>query len=442
MQANATSGTITEVMERPETIRLTACSRPIDRTIRLPGSKSLTNRALLLAALAAGESTLKGILLAEDTRLMTDALRSLGVPIRIDESSHRAKVTGCAGRWPNSEASLFCGNAGTVIRFLTAACTIDQGSYRLDGVERMRNRPIGELVDALRELGATIGYEDRDGFCPLSVRGAGLRGGTLERASTVSSQYVSALLIAGALAANDVMLGFDHPLPSRPYVAMTLGIMREFGVDVAERDMQRFVVPAGQSYRATTYDIEPDASAASYFLAAAAITGGRITIEGLGSASCQGDIGFVRVLEQMGCDVDQEPHRSTIRGPETDDLNGVDVDLGDMPDVAQTLAVVACFANGPTRIRNVSNLRIKETDRLAALASELSAMQVETQIHDDGISIHPGDRIRRARIKTYDDHRMAMSFAVAGLRLDGMEIENPACVEKTFPEFFAIWKSL
>ncbi|MCB9855400.1 MAG: 3-phosphoshikimate 1-carboxyvinyltransferase [Phycisphaerales bacterium] len=429
-------------MERPETIRLTARSTPIDALVRLPGSKSLTNRALLLAALANGESRLDGVLLADDTRLMIDAIRSLGVPIRIDESRRNAVVTGCAGRWPNAEANLFCGNAGTVLRFLTAACTIDNGHYRLDGVQRMRERPIDELVDCLRDLGAQIGYEVRQGYCPLTIHATGLRGGGIERSSTVSSQYVSALLMAGALASNDVMIGFDQPLPSRPYVAMTMQVMHAFDVGAVDRDLMRFIVPGRQTYRATNYAVEPDASAASYFFAAAAVTGGRVTVDGLGADSCQGDVGFVRVLEQMGCSVDQDACQTTVKGPAAGRLHGVDVDLGDMPDVAQTLAVIAAFADGPTHIRNVGNLRIKETDRLAALASELGAMQVDTETRDDGISIIPNVTPKAARIRTYNDHRMAMSFAVAGLRLDGMEIENPSCVNKTFPDFFNVWNDL
>lgn len=429
-------------MERPETIRIRAHPGPVDATIRLPGSKSLTNRALLLAALADGESRVQSILLADDTRLMIDALRSLGVPIRVNEDQPGAVVSGCGGRWPNAEANLFCGNAGTVIRFLTAACTIDQGHYRLDGVARMRERPIAELVNALVDLGAHIGYENRPGYCPLTIHATGLRGGVIERRSTVSSQYVSALLMAGALAANDVFIGFNQPLPSRPYIAMTLDVMRAFGVDAAERDMMRFVVPARQTYRAATYTVEPDASAASYFFAAAAVTGGRVTIESLGAASRQGDVGFVRVLEQMGCAIEQDACTTTVQGPTIGSLRGADVDLGDMPDVAQTLAVIAAFADSPTRIRNVGNLRIKETDRLAALVAELTAMHVDATADSDSITIRPGGQPQAARIRTYNDHRMAMSFAVAGLRVDGTEIEDPGCVDKTFPAFFDVWKTL
>ncbi|HPF41423.1 MAG TPA: 3-phosphoshikimate 1-carboxyvinyltransferase [Phycisphaerae bacterium] len=429
-------------MERPETIRLVARSGPIDASIRLPGSKSLTNRALLVAALANGESRLDHILLAEDTRLMIDAIRCLGVPVRVNENERIANVSGCAGRWPNAEASLHCGNAGTVIRFLTAACTIDQGQYRLDGVSRMRERPIAELVDCLRDLGAQVGYELREGYCPLTIQASGLRGGVIERDSTVSSQYISALLMAGALATNDVMIGLREPPPSRPYIAMTMGVMNAFDVAMVEKDMTRFIVPARQTYRATTYAIEPDASAASYFLAAAAVTGGRVTIEGLGADSAQGDIHFAHTLEKMGCAVERGAQQTTVIGPRDGRLRGIDADLGDMPDVAQTLAVVAAFADGPTHIRNVGNLRIKETDRLAALASELSAMGVDVETGDDNITIRPNGPPKSARIRTYDDHRMAMSFAIAGLRIDGMEIENPSCVGKTFPEFFDVWNAL
>jgi 3-phosphoshikimate 1-carboxyvinyltransferase len=429
-------------MDATDTIRLHAASGPVRATVRPPGSKSLTNRALLLAALADGVSQIDGILLADDSHLMIDGIRCLGIPVRVDEPNCRATVTGCNGRWPNAEANLYCGNAGTVIRFLTAACTVDHGAYRLDGVARMRERPIGDLVDALRELGAQIGYEATSGFCPLTIQARGLRGGTIQRDATASSQYVSALLMAGALATGDVMLSFDGVLPSRPYIAMTLSVMRAFGVEAVDRDMQRFIVPAPQTFQAAHYHVEPDASAASYFFAAAAVTGGRVTVEGLGAESGQGDMAFVEALISMGCDVERLPTGTTIIGPRDGTLKGIDVDFGDTPDVAQTLAVVAAFATGPTRIRNVANLRIKETDRLTALAAELTRMGVRVETTNDSIAIYPDASPHAARIHTYDDHRMAMSFAVAGLRVDGLEIENPACVGKTFPNFFDVWSGL
>ncbi|HKQ50187.1 MAG TPA: 3-phosphoshikimate 1-carboxyvinyltransferase [Phycisphaerae bacterium] len=418
-----------EIMIRP-------LGRPVDRTVRLPGSKSLTNRALLVAAMARGRSELDGVLQAEDTELMADALAGLGVPVLIQRSAQRAAVEGRGGHWPNTEANIECGNAGTVIRFVTAACAAGQGDYVLDGSVRMRQRPIGALVDALRDLGAQIGYGEREGYCPLQVRARGLRGGTVVFDRPVSSQYVSALLMAAPLAANDVMISVEGALPSDPYVRMTLGVMEAFGVSVVEDQMRRFVVPAPQVYSATHYAIEPDASAASYFFAAAALTGGRVTIEGLGSGSVQGDIGFVNLLERMGCRVAMESQQTTVWGTREGSLAGIDADLGAMPDVAPTLAVVAAFAAGPTRIRNVANLRIKESDRLAALATELGHLGVPTELHDDGITVAPVTRPVAGKIDTYGDHRIAMSFALAGLRIDGVVIRDPSCVNKTFPEFF------
>lgn len=430
----------------PTDILIRPVQQPVDRTVRLPGSKSLTNRALLAAALARGESTLHGILLADDTRLMIGALEALGLAVAIDphgsDEHPRARVAGRGGYFPNTDASLYCGNAGTVIRFLTAACAAAQGDFRLDGSARMRQRPLGDLVRALIDLGASINYEQHAGFCPLHVHGRGLRGGPVTLHHPPSSQFVSAILLAAPRAVRDVLIEITGDLPSRPYVTMTLHVMEAFGVGVlADRD-RRFIVPEGQTYRASDYRIEPDASAASYFFAAAALTGGRVTVEGLGRSSLQGDIRFVRVLESMGCRIEQNEHQTTVFGPLAGDLRGVDVDLGDLPDTAPTLAVLAAFATGPTRIRNVSNLRIKESDRLAALATELGRMNVTTELLPDGIVIQPDGELRPARIATYDDHRIAMSFALAGLRLDGMVIAEPGCVAKTFPGFFDEWAKL
>ncbi len=429
-------------MNAGDDVRLRPADGPLDHTVRLPGSKSLSNRALLIAALAGGTSELSHLLFADDTRHMITALRTLGVPLRIDEDICRADVSGRSGHWPGGEAEIFCGNAGTVMRFLTAACCLGHGVYRLDGIPRMRERPIGDLVDTLRDLGATIGYEDREGCCPLTIRANGLRGGRTGFRGTPSSQFVSALLIAAPLASSDVLIEIAGPLPSKPYVGMTLKVMEAFGVSVVEEDFRRFIVPGGQSYTSTDYAVEPDASAASYFFAAAALAGGRITVEGLGRESCQGDIRIVGVLEQMGCSVELEARRTTVHGPEDGLLRGVDVDLGDMPDVAQTLAVLAAFAEGPTRIRNVANLRVKETDRLAALSAELGRMGVRTEMHADGLSIFPEGLPKAAAIDTYDDHRMAMSFSLAGLKLGGMVIRGAGCVSKTFPDFFEAWSKL
>ncbi|MFH1419008.1 MAG: 3-phosphoshikimate 1-carboxyvinyltransferase [Planctomycetota bacterium] len=415
---------------------------PIDRTVCLPGSKSITNRALLLAAMAHGTSHLDGVLIADDTRLMSNALDVLGVAAMLDEETRRANIKGCGGFWPNSEGAIFCGNAGTVMRFVTAACCIGHGDYRLDGVERMRERPIGELVEALHDLGASIAYEGKTGCCPLNVAARGLRGGVVRFSHAPSSQFLSAILMAAPRAANDVMIEIAGPMPSMPYVRMTLGVMEAFGVSAVEYGMRKFIVPGMQTYSAANYAVEPDASTASYFFAAAAITGGRITVDGLGSESIQGDIGFTDILEQMGCRVERKPKSTTVRGPGDRRLSGIDVDLNHMPDVAQTLGVLAAFADGPTRIRNVANLRVKETDRLHALSTELGRLGVHTEVHKDGITVRPKGLPSPGVIETYYDHRMAMSFALAGLRLEGMVVRNPRCVSKTFPEFFQLWNEL
>lgn len=423
-------------------ITLRPAAAPVNRTVRLPGSKSLTNRALLAAALARGRSQLAGILLADDTRHMIRCLQTLGVPLAVDESARAAWIDGCGGFFPESEAGLYGGNAGTVIRFLAAACAASRGEYLLDGDARMRQRPIAQLVDALRDLGAQIGYAEVEGCCPLSIRARGLRGGKIVFDRPVSSQFVSALLMAAPLAADDVMIDVSSGLPSAPYVKMTIAVMDAFGVTAVEDRMERFIVPAPQVYTAAQYAVEPDASAASYFFAAAALTGGRATVEGLGTNSVQGDWGFVDVLRQMGCRVEADAHSTTVHGPPQGRLRGIDVDLGAMPDVAPTLAVLAAFADGPTRIRNVANLRIKESDRLHALATELGHLGVSTEVFEDGLMVRPERPPVAGVIDTYDDHRIAMSFALAGLRLDGVTIRDPGCVEKTFPDFFRQWELL
>lgn len=414
-------------------------TRPIDASVRLPGSKSLSNRALLLAALAEGRTQIDRLLFADDTRLMIDGLRGLGVAIAAEEDAARGIVVGCGGAWPNPEADLFCGNAGTVARFLTAACCLGHGAHRIDGVERMRHRPIGPLVDALNDLGAAVACAGADGFLPLNISARSLRGGTVSIRQPPSSQFLSALLLVAPLACGDVMIRVDGPLPSAPFVRMTLHLMDHFGVAFVEQDLRRFIVPGTQHYAGRDIQIEPDATAASYFFAAAALTGGRMTIEALGRDSVQGDLGFLRVLEQMGCRVEQNARHTTVVGPPEGRLRGVDADLSAMPDVAQTLAVLAVFAEDTTVIHNVANLRIKETDRLFALATELQKLGAEVEIRTEGLTIHPPHDPRPSAIATYDDHRMAMSFALAGLRLDGIVIQDAECVSKTFPAFFEEW---
>ncbi len=423
----------------------------------VPGSKSLTNRALACAALADGRSTLGGVSLSDDADRMIAALRRLGVQIEHlahDGATSRAsanrpaasspaldeadtlRVSGARPVWPVSEAHLDAGHAGTAMRFLTALACLGQGRYQLDGSPRMRQRPLGELVDALRAVGARIDYVGESGFPPLVIEAAGLTGGTVRFERPPSSQFISALLLAAPHALNDVLVSVGGPVVSRPYIDMTLAVMRAFGVETLAGDGDRWIVPAPQRYVATDYAVEPDASAATYFWAAAAIAGGRVTVAGVRRESSQGDARFVDVLAQMGCVVDETSAGLAISRDQDRPLNGVNVDLNEMPDTVQTLAVAALFARGATTIRNVANLRIKETDRLTALATELRKFGAHVDVAPDGLTITPPATPAPAAVETYDDHRMAMCFALAGALLPGTVIREADCVSKSFPHYF------
>jgi 3-phosphoshikimate 1-carboxyvinyltransferase len=406
---------------------------PICGCIRPPGSKSITNRALVCAALADGVSMLTGGLDSEDTRVMIEGLRRLGIEIESRDAGKTLVVHGAGGEVPALEADLFCANSGTTIRFLTAFTTLGHGPFRLDGVERMRERPIGDLLDALNQLGAHARSENDNSCPPVVVHANGLPGGTATIRGDISSQFLSAVLMAAPAANAPVELIVDGPLVSQPYVQMTLAVMQAFGAQVETGpQLERFLVKAPHDYCARDYEIEPDASAASYFWAAAAVTGGDVTVEGLSAASVQGDVAFVDCLERMGCEVHSKSTGITVVGGR---LHAIDVDMNAISDTVPTLAVVALFADGPTTIRNVAHVRHKETDRIAALAAELRKLGAEVTERDDGLTIQPGT-LWAAAIETYNDHRMAMSFALAGLRVPGLQITNPKCVEKTYPAFF------
>ncbi|HSV13822.1 MAG TPA: 3-phosphoshikimate 1-carboxyvinyltransferase [Tepidisphaeraceae bacterium] len=421
---------------------LTPINKPFRATIAPPGSKSLTNRALVLAALAEGISELSNVLFADDTLVMLDGLAKLGFQLEIDRDAHRVIVHGRGGQIGATDADLFCGNSGTTIRFLAAMCALGHGEYTLDGVPRMRQRPIRDLVDLLRNLGVRVQYLGEDGFPPLKILADGLPGGILQYSSTVSSQYLSAVLMASPYARHEVRVDLVGEQTSWPYVAMTMQLMDRFGHtpellrDPSTGRPKQIVVPTGR-YAATQYNVEPDASNATYFLAAAAVQpGSKVTIEGLGKGSLQGDVGFADVLRRMGADLIFGRDFITIGG--TDVLDGIEVDLRDMPDTAQTLAVVALFARGETIIHGLHTLRVKETDRLAALSNELQKFGAAVTIDaDDTLTIDPPKLLRRAEVDTYDDHRMAMSFAIAGTRIEHVMIRNAECVNKTYPEFFA-----
>jgi 3-phosphoshikimate 1-carboxyvinyltransferase len=416
-----------------DSLEIQPVTRPVVASIHSPGSKSITNRALVCAAIADGISTLTGALDSEDTRVMIDALGQLGIEIERRDDGRTLVVHGTGGEIPALEAELFCANSGTTIRFLTALVTLGHGQFRLDGIERMRQRPIGDLLDALNQLGATTASENANGCPPVIVHANGFPGGVANVRGDISSQFLSGILMAAPAARAPVALVIDGVLVSRPYVQMTMEVMRAFYVHVdASDDFHQFTINAPERYIARDYAIEPDASAASYFWAAAAITGGRVTVEKLSHSSLQGDVAFVDCLEAMGCHVERNADSLTVRGGP---LRGIDVDMNAISDTVQTLAVVALFAEGPTTIRNVGHIRHKETDRIAALATELRKLGAEVQEQTDGLTILPGT-FRGADIETYNDHRMAMSFAVAGLRIPGVRIKNPSCVDKTYPAYF------
>ncbi len=407
-------------------------SGPLDASIRPPGSKSITNRALICAALADGPSVLSGALDSEDTRVMAAALGQLGLPVERDVEARTIGIAGRGGRIPADAADLYVANSGTTVRFLTAMVALGQGTFRLDGTPRMRERPIADLLDALRALGSDAGSETDSGCPPVVVRAGGLPGGRAAIAGNISSQFLSGLLMAAPCAAGPVELAVSGELVSRPYIDMTLAVMRAFGVSVEQRDGPVFFIPGGQTYRARQYDVEPDASAASYFFAAAAITGGRVTVEGLSQDSLQGDVAFCECLQRMGCRVEYGQDSITVTGGP---LRGIDVNMNAISDTVQTLGAVALFAEGPTLIHDVAHIRHKETDRLSALATELRKLGADVEEGSDRLRITPGE-LHGAVIDTYDDHRMAMSLATVGLAVAGVVIRDPGCTAKTYPEFF------
>ena len=413
-------------------------------TVRLPGSKSLSNRALLLAALASGTTALDNLLDADDTRVMIDALRALG--IAVERAGDSTAVTGGGGAFPSRAADLFLGNAGTAMRPLAAALAFAGGRYRLDGVARMRERPIGDLVDALNALGARIRYEGTPGYPPLMIEPAALRGaGRVEIKGDVSSQFVSGLLMAaptlapgGAGEPASLEIRVPGRLISQPYVAMTLAVMRRFGVAVERRDGPEgaaFVVPRGAYRSPGRFAVEGDASGASYFLALGALAGGPVRVLGVGRDSVQGDVAFASVLADMGARVDSGPDWLEVRG-DGGALRAVEHDCTAIPDAAMTCAVVALFARGRSVLRGIGSWRVKETDRIAAMAAELTKLGAAVETGADWLAVAPPPRLREATIDTYDDHRMAMCFALAACGGVPVHLRDPGCVAKTFPTYF------
>lgn len=398
-------------------------------TVRVPGSKSLTNRALLLAALAGGRSTLERPLVSDDTEAMAGATRALGCTVASLDGAGAVTVDGLGGP-PRGGGRVWCAMAGTVARFVAPVLAAGSGRYEIDGDEQLRRRPLRALVDALRAQGARV---EGDAL-PLTVFGAGLAGGDVSVDASISSQFLSGLLIAAPLARAPTRLRFDR-LVSRPYLALTIEAMRAFGVEVASEPGLVAVAPA--RYRAASYKVEPDGSTASYFLAAAALTGATVTLPGLAlGASAQGDLGLVGLLERMGCAVVGDAEPLTLSGPPR--LAGIEAEMGDSTDVFMTLACLAPFADGPTTIEGIGHARVKESDRVGATAENLRRLGVEVQEGPDHLRIHPGAP-STARLPTYDDHRIAMAFALVGLK-SPIELEDPAVVSKTCPEFWDLWR--
>ncbi len=414
----------------------------VNARLRPPGSKSLTNRFLTCLALADGHSTITGAAICDDTERMAAGLSALGLRVETDAARETISLEGGGGFLPAVDAEIDVGNAGTTMRFLAALACLGRGRYRLDGSPRMRERPIRQLVDALTDIGGAIGYDAVPGYPPLTMEARGLQGGQLEFREPPSSQYISAILMVAPYACQDVYIAIEGGLPSHPYVNMTIDVMRALGVEVLEGAGPRYVVASSQRYRAGDFEVEPDASGATYLWAAAAITGGCVRVDGLTRASHQGDARFVDVLERMGCEVREGPDFLEVQGPPVGRLCGVDEDLNAMPDTVQTLAVTALFANGPTNVRNVANLRIKETDRIDATARELAKLGAVVETRDDGLTVKPPAEITPAEIATYDDHRMAMSFALAGLRASGIVIRDADCVSKSFPNYFDVMSQI
>jgi 3-phosphoshikimate 1-carboxyvinyltransferase len=411
----------------------------INARIRLPGSKSITHRALIMASLAAGESEITNALAAEDTHLTAKALRRLGVGVEWGEEALVVKPP--THRWAQSESPLLLGNSGTSMRFLLSLAAVGEGKFVFDGAQRLRERPVGPVLEALLTLGASCRYLDRAGYPPVEIVGNGLRGGEILVDARQSSQFLSSLLIAAPCARREVRIGWMEPIASLPYVMLTLGMMEQAGIQYGWTAANQIVIPAPQDYRPMPFAVEGDCSSASYFWAAAALTGGEVYTHPLSRQSRQGDLRLIEVLEEMGCSISWERDGVRVSGP--DQLQPVDLDMNAMPDMVPTVAVLAAFAQGRSRIANVAHLRVKESDRLRAMAAELGKFGVPVEELPDGLVIQGGRVVPpQSGINVYDDHRIAMAFALAGLCVEGVLIQGAEAVAKSFPSFWELFESL
>ena len=416
-----------------------AATTPIHANITLPGSKSMTNRALLLAALADGVSEISGILLSEDTRAFLDALRHLGIIIQLDEANHSCIIGGGSGRFPKKEASIWCADAGTAARFLLAAAASMPGIYHFDGSEQLRKRPIAPLLKTLCMQGARI-LSENTSHMPFTLQGVpGLQGGDIDIDASKSGQFISALLMAAPFAQTPMTIT-AHDLVSHPFIDMTCAMMAQFGVLVRRLHHLKFHIPTPQRYVARDYTIEPDLTTASYFFAAAAVTNGSITLPLINRhTTLQGDIKFLQLLEKMGCSVSQTETELTVKG--TDTLEGISVDMNDCSDTFMTLAAIAPFAKTPTRITHIAHTRAQESDRISVMKQQLEKIGIKAEEGEDWIRIYPGTP-QIGVIDSHHDHRIAMSFSLIGLKVPGIEIDHAECVAKTCPDFFERWRKL
>ena len=420
-------------------IEIQPVRKPINATIEVPGSKSYTNRALLVAAMARGTSTLTGALFSDDTRYMSASLRKLGVKIDADEKRARFDIHGNGGNIPVSSADLYIGNSGTTSRSLTAYVSLGRGKFIIDGDEPMRHgRPIADLLDALKQIGVSARTQFENGHLPVIIEADGLEGGSTRLDVSKSSQFLTALLLIAPYAKNGMEIEVVGNR-TMPYIDITRSVMAAFGVQVISEDYKFFRIERGQQYQPRGYTIEPDASNASYFFAAAALTGGRVTVQHLNLDSAQGDLQFVHILEQMGCQTTVSNTGITVTGPHQ--LKGIDVDMRTISDTALTLAAIAPFADGKVTIQNIEHTRWQETDRIHAMVTELRKLGVPVVEHQDGLEISPAP-ITPTAIDTYEDHRMAMAFSLIGLKTNGIRINDPECVSKTFPNYFDVLQQL
>lgn len=415
--------------------RVQPLNAPVSLSVSVPGSKSITNRALLLAALADGKSVLNGVLFSDDSRHFLSCLQELGFPVSIDEEAHTVSVTGFGGVIPKKEASIYVGSAGTAARFLTAMLGLSDGTYHLDASAQMKKRPMKPLLDSLSSIGVTITYEEKEGFFPFTIHGSAHTRNTITVDIESSSQFLSALLMSAPMKPEGLTISLTGGKHALSYVAITTKMMAQFGCCTATPNEGCYLVPAHSSYKPQHYQIEPDVSAACYFYAMAPLLGGNVHVRHVHTASMQGDIRFLSILKELGCHLAEDENGITVSCSAPRSYNGLCLDLSDCSDQTMTLAVLAAFAATPTTIRNIAHIRFQECNRIEAIVKELTRVGITCHELDDGILIEPGTP-HGAAIETYEDHRIAMAFSLIGLVTPGIEIKNPSCCKKTFENYF------